>query len=124
MLSHMVEDGNAQRLAPVTQELVWKGFTEARAQEIQLAWGGCADPVTCGNNQPWCWRCTALLTEFGQAFNVEVVTELMLNWLACWYEGEFLPSRGHCGPVHRCGAACPYRRAQSDYSQDSWSGLL
>ena len=58
---------------------------------------------------------------FGQAVNTEVVTELMLNWLTCWYEGEALPSRGHVGPVHRCGTACPYRRAQSDYAADSWS---
>ena len=124
MLSHVVEDGNRERLATVVQELVWMGYTEQRAHQIQAAWGPCDDGLTCGIGRPWCSTCSALLKEMGQGFNVAVVTDLMRNWLTCWAEGEALASAGHTSPIHRCGAACPYRRAQSDYKKDTWAGLI
>jgi len=124
VLSHMVEDGNEERLATVVQEMVWLGYPEHHAHLVLTTWGGCRDITTCGKNQPWCERCGSLLKEMGQGFNVAVVSDLLCNWLTCWHNEDALASEGHTGPIHRCGAACPYRRVLSDYKVDTWAGLL
>ena len=123
VLSRYVLHEGTTRLTTAVQELVWLGFPDDEAHTIIAAYGGCRSAAECGQSSGWCGPCSIMLTEMSQVMNVRAGVRCMMKWLTTWSEDLSLKTSGHHGPIHRCGAACPYRRALPLPANDTWSLL-